>query len=569
MITKVLVGQSLQSALDNAQPGDVLELEAGAAFEGNFVLPIKSGQSFITLRSSRHAEIPSGRITSEFEPLLPRLLTPNVAAVIRAPVGSHHYRFETLLISQSVNLPINNVAGYAWGYHLVELGEHDNQTTLESVPHHFEFDRVIIRTRDAQTMVHRGITMNSAHASVKRSHISDIKWPGTETQCLGGWNGPGPFVIEDCYLEAASINVLFGGNVTRIPNLVPSDILIRGNTLCKRLEWQGRGYVIKNLFELKNARRVQFVDNDCQYSWPDGQTGWAVILNTAGHDSAQAVIDDVEIVRNQFSDTSNGINLRGMELDDLVTRMHRINIHDNTLDNMGAFNGEGKVFQVLYGTEDVTIDHNTVRGRVSSALILDRLGEARHVRLKFINNLMSHGKYGVFGNGGTFGRDALNAFASDWQMEKNALIATPPDLQERLAGNYFPATEAEAATLIATDGSPVGARGSMPVPPPPLPIPVPEPPPPPKPTPCAISATTSVSIPRNSSGSIAVRLDNLSEPTEVKVVGSDGQVTVSPLVWNAGPTSAVKQFSVRVKKQSRTITFQSPCGLVTVRVNVV
>jgi hypothetical protein len=78
-----------------------------------------------------------------------------------------------------------------------------------------------------------------------------------------------------------------------------------------------------------------------------------------------------------------------------------------------------------------------------------------------------------------------------------------------------------------------------------------------------------VSIRRNSTGTIAVTLQDLSGPTEVRVTGSDGQVTVSPLVWSAGPTSTVKQFSVKVKRQSRTITFQSTCGVVAVRVNVV
>jgi hypothetical protein len=102
------------------------------------------------------------------------------------------------------------------------------------------------------------------------------------------------------------------------------------------------------------------------------------------------------------------------------------------------------------------------------------------------------------------------------------------------------------------------------------PAPAPEPEPQPSPTtPCTISAPASVSIRKNSTGTIAVTLQDLTGPVEVRVSGSDGQVTVSPLVWNAGPTSTIKQFSVRVKRQSRTITFQSPCGVATVWVNVV
>lgn len=102
-----------------------------------------------------------------------------------------------------------------------------------------------------------------------------------------------------------------------------------------------------------------------------------------------------------------------------------------------------------------------------------------------------------------------------------------------------------------------------PIPPEPIPVPAPEPP-----KPCSISAPASVSIPRNSTGSIGVILQDLTGPVEVKVIGSDGQVTVSPLSWTATATSSSKQFQVRVKKQSRTIRFESPCGVAVVRVNV-
>src|SRR5262249_29593048 len=36
--------RDLQSILDNANPGDVIELQAGATYEGNFSLPAKSGR---------------------------------------------------------------------------------------------------------------------------------------------------------------------------------------------------------------------------------------------------------------------------------------------------------------------------------------------------------------------------------------------------------------------------------------------------------------------------------------------------------------------------------------------
>src|SRR5688572_5670016 len=51
-IIQVRAGENLQNAINAAQPGDTLMLEAGATFTGNFVLPVKPGANFITIRSA-------------------------------------------------------------------------------------------------------------------------------------------------------------------------------------------------------------------------------------------------------------------------------------------------------------------------------------------------------------------------------------------------------------------------------------------------------------------------------------------------------------------------------------
>ena len=454
-IVTIKSGGNLQRAIDAAQPGDQLVLEAGAVFVGNFVLPVKSGDEFITIRSSRCDEIPEGqRITPEQESLTARIATPSVGPVLLAPIRSHHFKFQCLTFTQGPSVA-------EFGYNLIQLGEgatYEKQKTEADAPHHFEIDRCIIRPRDDRTGLQRGVTLNSAHTTIKNSYISNIKWAGVETQAVGGWNGPGPFVIENNYLEAAGINILFGGAVTPIPNLIPSDITIRNNRLYKRPEWQGKGFAAKNLLELKNARRVTITGNDCENSWPDGQTGWAVILNAFAEGPSSA-IEDVEISRNTFRNVSNGVNLRGMEATDKAPRMKRIKIADNLFDNLGAFSGEGKAFQVLNGTEAVSFDHNTVRGHVTAALLLDALPGQVHKGLSFTNNLLPHGEYGVFGNGGTIATEALNKFASEWSFAGNALYAKPDFVQQPYPPrNFFPRLESAASALKGTDGLQVGVR---------------------------------------------------------------------------------------------------------------
>jgi hypothetical protein len=48
----VNAGGDLQAALNAAQPGDTILLQAGAVFTGGFKLPVKSGSGVITVRSA-------------------------------------------------------------------------------------------------------------------------------------------------------------------------------------------------------------------------------------------------------------------------------------------------------------------------------------------------------------------------------------------------------------------------------------------------------------------------------------------------------------------------------------
>ena len=59
----VAAGGSLQSAVDSAQPGDQIVLQAGATY-GAVTLRTKNGSGWILIRSSRASELPEGtRVT--------------------------------------------------------------------------------------------------------------------------------------------------------------------------------------------------------------------------------------------------------------------------------------------------------------------------------------------------------------------------------------------------------------------------------------------------------------------------------------------------------------------------
>ena len=464
-------GSDLQAALDAAFPGDTVTLEAGATFTGNFRLSPKGGAAAITVRSSQ-------------EGAPARLLSPpsNVAPALAAPAHTGGWRF----------LDINFEAGADFTYDIVELGD-SSLSAPDQVPHDFEFLRCSVRPADESLSVKRGVAMNAARVTFRDSSVTGIHWRGVESQAVAVWNGPGPFLFERTLLEAAGVNFMSGGAPPSIPGLVPSDITLRDVTLRKRPEWRDV-WTAKNLFELKSARRVTLERVVMENSWPDSQTGWGVIFN-AGSDSGPAnVVEDVLFSQVTIRNVSNGINLRGMEEYDPSPKMRRVRFVDVTIENVGAYGGEGKAAQVLNGSEDVTFEHLTVRGRVSTALLLAAAPGQTHARLAFKSNVIPFGDYGVFGDGGTVGSDAMNAHASAWTLAGNAFVAAPEWSRSSLDGNYFPATEGEAAGLVGTDGTPVGARAGA-VTPTPSPTPTPTPSPTPSPAPTPVATPTPVPSP--------------------------------------------------------------------------
>src|SRR5207237_6572483 len=129
------------------------------------------------------------------------------------------------------------------------------QKSLAGIAHDLIVDRVYVHG-DPVKGQKRGIALNSASTSVLNSTIVECKRVDQDSQAIAGWNGPGPFTIVNNRLEAAGENVMFGGADPSIPNLVPSDIVFRQNFLTKPEAWRGSEWSVKNLFELKNERRV-------------------------------------------------------------------------------------------------------------------------------------------------------------------------------------------------------------------------------------------------------------------------------------------------------------------------
>src|SRR5438874_7082947 len=75
--TTVKSGDSLQAAIDAAQPGDTLALEAGATFTGPITLPNKTGTDWIIIRTATpdaQFAMPGTRVSPALAPKLAKIL---------------------------------------------------------------------------------------------------------------------------------------------------------------------------------------------------------------------------------------------------------------------------------------------------------------------------------------------------------------------------------------------------------------------------------------------------------------------------------------------------------------
>ena len=371
-VLSIRAGGDFQAALHAAEPGDTLELEAGAIFRGPFTLPAKAGDGWIVIRSSAIDALPrrGSRVSPTDATHMP-VLEAEKEVVIATQQGAHHYWFSGLEIRPRPGAVLLN---------LVVLGS--TERTTDSLPHHFVFDRCYLHG-DPIKGARRGIAMNAAAIAVVDSHLSDFKEAGADTQAIASWNGAGPFAIINNHLEAAGENVMFGGADPTIHGLVPADIEIRRNHFFKPLSWKiahpqyaGTPWTVKNLLELKNARRVRVDGNVFEHNWPQAQNGFAILFTVRNQDGGApwSVVEDVTFSNNIVRHVGAAINILGR--DDLQRSQptERVLIVNNLFDAIGGEWGSGRLFQLLDGTVDVVIQHNTA---VTSGEIIVPSGAAQ------------------------------------------------------------------------------------------------------------------------------------------------------------------------------------------------
>src|SRR5262249_43221236 len=142
--------EDLQAALNAAKPGDELRLEAGSLFTGNFVLPAKSGDGTITLRTDLpDASLPSAdtRVTPQMASRFARLESPNGQPALTTAPGAHNWSL----------LCLEFRANKGGSGEIIQLGDGSSPESSH-VPRDLLLDRVYVHG-DSRTGQKRGIAL--------------------------------------------------------------------------------------------------------------------------------------------------------------------------------------------------------------------------------------------------------------------------------------------------------------------------------------------------------------------------------------------------------------------------
>ncbi len=450
----VNAGGNLQAALDSAKRGDEIVIQAGATFTGNFELKTKPGTTangWITVRTSALSQLPS--LGNRIDPvlhasLMPKIVTPNVLPAMATAYGQSNISGWRLIgleimVAQGAATQPNVQQG------IIVIGTSGpTQTTVAQTPREIVLDRVYVHGQ-SNTNTKRCLSANGSAIAVIGSQLLECHGKGFDSQAIAAWNGPGPFLVENNRLEGAAEVIMFGGDLTSLPNLVASDITIRRNFLTRPMSWQGV-WTVKNLFELKNAQRVLFEENVLENHWVDAQAGSSVVLGTADNPCSWCIVSDVTFQWNHINNVAGGFNLFPNYGN--AQPMRRVKIAQNLVTNVGAagLGTNGRFMMVQNNVDDVWIEYNTGMG---TATYLDLTGSLKKARFTFRYNVGGGATYNWFSSQGS--GDAANTanLTAPYMVANNGFVAN--------ASAVLPGGSLRASTLSSVGfANPIWPNGN-------------------------------------------------------------------------------------------------------------
>jgi hypothetical protein len=237
----------------------------------------------------------------------------------------------------------------------------------------------------------------------------------------------------------------------------------------------GNPFIVKNLFELKNAQRVLLEGNIMENTWGGfSQVGYAILLTPKNQSSLCPIcqVTDITVRYNYIRHVGAGMQLANGRADSGALPLNggRYSIHDDVFDDINGTIYHGPGFFAQVSTEpgvtvlhDVTINHVTGFAPKTLLLVGDVLStNAPMSNFVFTNNIVNAGAAPVWSTGTDGSLNCavhdspiitLTACFSSHIFSNNAVVAIPSiaPISTWPTHNFFPTT-ATAVEFVNYNG---------------------------------------------------------------------------------------------------------------------
>lgn len=433
-----LAGTSVAVAPEPATVSTAAELTAALGRGG--AITLRPG----TYRGNFEIAVEGTRLAGDTALAERRVSPADVESVTLEPANS--YQPTLRIMASNVTVTGLRILSGASDRETVVVGSQD-AIRADAQPGGVTLDRVAVLAGERGGL--RGLSLHARGVSVTRSHIAGFWYKGRDSQAIWGNNGPGPYTIDDNYVEGSGENIMFGGARIRIPDCVPSDVRITRNTIVKPEAWRTHKGSVKNSIEFKAVRRALVEGNTIDGNWRDAQSGDTIVLTprNQGGRSPWVVVEDVTIRRNVVTRARDGFAVSILGTDNNAPSGHtaRVTIEHNLFAD--ARNG----IKVIGGVaEALVIRRNTFPAIANNWLLFG--GDGPKTPLTVTGNVTRSGQYGVTGNGSTpVGLPSLLAMTELVEFRGNVIGQGPKRRLKWPEGNtVVPASELAGALAPET-----------------------------------------------------------------------------------------------------------------------
>lgn len=267
-----------QTALNTAAAQDsaTILIDPGLTINGSFTLPARSdkpGWVYIAsaaVKDGTFPKAPGQRVTPSDAAFMPVIQTTSVSAGAYPfkTVADLNHSARYRLVGLCVTTQNTNLSGSTTILVGAEFDPSDVAKCTEDIGVDRCYLYAVPRVRNARV----GVRLDAIRGFLVDSWIAGCyDGAGADSQAVNALGTPGPLLIHNNYLEAASENLLIGG--APASGRRPEDLTITRNHLRKPPAWQSTGLrSIKTLLEIKYGNRILLEGNVLENTW---RQAWA------------------------------------------------------------------------------------------------------------------------------------------------------------------------------------------------------------------------------------------------------------------------------------------------------